>query len=700
MKNTEIRKLFLDFFQENRHKYAKPSPLVNKTDPTLMFTNAGMNQFKNIFLGNQDIIEKRLVNSQLCLRVSGKHNDLDEVGIDTYHHTLFEMLGNWSMNDYFKEEAISLAWELLTEVYKIDKNRLYVTVFEGDKNDNLQKDEEAYKIWSKFVSHERIILGNKHDNFWEMGETGPCGPCTEIHIDVRNDEEREKINGKSLVNTGHPEVIEIWNIVFIQYERLADRSLKKLEKHFIDTGMGFERLVRVLQNKKSNYDTDIFTPYISAIENLSGLKYKTSEKIDIAMRVIADHIRAITMTIAEGLIPSNIQEGYVIRRILRRAIRYGYSFLNFQEPFLYKLAKIVFEQFEFLKENIVLNISEVEKIIFKEEESFFKTLKSGMKKLNDIINVAKGKGVKNISGYKVFELYDTYGFPVDLTKIILSENNLHFDNEEFQKALEEQKNRSRNCANIIKGDWIIVNEGKNEFIGYDYLESTSKILKYREIYENDKKYYQIVFAKTPFYGESGGQVGDTGFIITECEDIEVFDTKKEFEDILHCVKTLPKNLNSEVLLRINIERRNKISANHSCTHILQAALRKLFDENIKQCGSHVDENKLRFDFNYSNKLSEEDIKNLEEFVNEKLHENLKLIEKRDVDIEFARKENVTALFGNKYGEKVRIIEFENFSKELCCGTHVKNSGIIKNFKILKCKNISSGIKRIEASSEL
>ena len=700
MKNTEIRKLFLDFFQENRHKYAKPSPLVNKTDPTLMFTNAGMNQFKNIFLGNQDIIEKRLVNSQLCLRVSGKHNDLDEVGIDTYHHTLFEMLGNWSMNDYFKEEAIFLAWKLLTEVYKIDKDRLYVTVFEGDKNDNLQKDEEAYKIWSKFVSPERIILGNKHDNFWEMGETGPCGPCTEIHIDVRNDEEREKINGKSLVNTGHPEVIEIWNIVFIQYERLADRSLKKLEKHFIDTGMGFERLVRVLQNKKSNYDTDIFTPYISAIENLSGLKYKTSKKIDIAMRVIADHIRAITMTIAEGLIPSNIQEGYVIRRILRRAVRYGYSFLNFQEPFLYKLTKIVFEQFEFFKNNIVLNISEVEKIIFKEEESFFKTLKSGMKRLNDIIDISKSQKNYNISGYKVFELYDTYGFPSDLTNMILSENKISFNKEEFQKALEEQKNRSRNCANIIKDDWIIINEGKNEFIGYDYLESTSKILKYREIYENDKKYYQIVFAKTPFYGESGGQVGDTGFIITECEDIEVFDTKKEFEDILHCVKTLPKNLNSEVLLRINIERRNKISANHSCTHILQAALRKLFDENIKQCGSHVDENKLRFDFNYSNKLSEEDIKNLEEFVNEKLHENLKLIEKRDVDIESAKNENVTALFGNKYGEKVRVIEFDNFSKELCCGTHVKNSGIIKNFKILKCKNISSGIKRIEASSEL
>lgn len=700
MKNTEIRKLFLDFFQENRHKYAKPSPLVNKTDPTLMFTNAGMNQFKDIFLGNQDIIEKRLVNSQLCLRVSGKHNDLDEVGIDTYHHTLFEMLGNWSMNDYFKEEAIFLAWKLLTEVYKIDKDRLYVTVFEGDKNDNLQKDEEAYKIWSKFVSPERIILGNKHDNFWEMGETGPCGPCTEIHIDVRNDEEREKINGKSLVNTCHPEVIEIWNIVFIQYERLADRSLKKLEKHFIDTGMGFERLVRVLQNKKSNYDTDIFTPYISAIENLSGLKYKTSEKVDIAMRVIADHIRAITMTIAEGLIPSNIQEGYVIRRILRRAIRYGYSFLNFQEPFLYKLAKIVFEQFEFFKNNIVLNISEVEKIIFKEEESFFKTLKSGMKKLNDIIDISKSQKNCNISGYKVFELYDTYGFPSDLTNMILSENKISFNKEEFQKALEEQKNRSRNCANIIKGDWIIANKGKNEFVGYDYFESNSKILKYRQISENGNIYFQIVFSKTPFYGESGGQVGDTGFIITECEDIEVFDTKKEFEDILHCVKTLPKNLNSEVLLRINIERRNKISANHSCTHILQAALKKLFDENIKQCGSHVDENKLRFDFNYSNKLSEEDIKNLEEFVNEKLHENLKLIEKRDVDIEFARKKNVTALFENKYGEKVRVVEFDSFSKELCCGTHVKNSGIIKNFKILKCKNISSGIKRIEASSEL
>lgn len=698
MKNTEIRKLFLDFFQENKHKYAKPSLLVNKTDPTLMFTNAGMNQFKNIFLGNQDIIEKRLVNSQLCLRISGKHNDLDEVGIDTYHHTLFEMLGNWSMNDYFKEEAILLAWKLLTEVYKIDKNRLYITIFGGDINDNLQKDEEAYKIWSKLISPDRIILGNKHDNFWEMGETGPCGPCTEIHIDVRNDEEREKINGKSLVNTGHPEVIEIWNIVFIQYERLADRSLKKLEKHFIDTGMGFERLVRVLQNKKSNYDTDIFTPYISAIENLSGLKYKTSEKIDIAMRVIADHIRAITMTIAEGLIPSNIQEGYVVRRILRRAIRYGYSFLNFQEPFLYKLAKIVFEQLDVFKKNIAVNI--VEKIIFKEEESFFKTLKSGIKRLNEIINVAKGKEVKNISGYKVFELYDTYGFPVDLTKIILSENNLHFNNEEFQKALEEQKNRSRSSAKVIKGDWIIINEGKNEFIGYDYLESTSKILKYREIYENDKKYYQIVFAKTPFYGESGGQVGDTGMISNNVEEIEVFDTKKEFDEILHCVKTIPKNINDIFLLKINIERRNKISANHSCTHILQAVLKKIFDENIKQCGSHVDENKLRFDFNYENKFSEEEVKKLEDYVNKKLQENLKLIEKKDVDIEFARKENVTALFENKYGEKVRVVEFDSFSKELCCGTHVKNTGIIKKFKILKCKNISSGIKRIEAFTEI
>lgn len=695
-----IREIFFDFFQKKNHTYKRPSFLVNKDDPNLMFTNAGMNQFKNIFLDQEKITERRLVNSQLCLRISGKHNDLSEVGNDTYHHTLFEMLGNWSMNDYFKEEAISFAWELLVDVYKIDKDRLYVTIFEGDKQDNLNKDEDSYNIWQRFISKDRIILCSKHDNFWEMGETGPCGPCTEIHIDIRSDEERNKIDGKLLVNKNNPEVIELWNIVFIQYERLGDKSLKELNKHFIDTGMGLERLAMVLQNKKSDYDTDIFIPYISAIETLSGLKYDNNEKINVAIRVIADHIRAIVMTIAEGLIPSNIQEGYVIRRLIRRAVRYGYSYLNIKEPFLYKLTYVVFEQFECFKDNITLNIHEVENIILTEEKSFFKTLKDGMKRLEIIINTAKNNDKDIVSGKIVFELYDTYGFPVDLTKMILYENNLSFDCKEFEKSLEEQKNRSRNVAKVDKGDWKIINEGNNVFVGYDIYECKAKILKYRHVKENDKEYYQIVFSKTPFYGESGGQVGDTGYISCLNDIIDVFDTKKEFDDILHCVYKIPDDISTELVLKINIERRNKISANHSCTHILQASLKKLFDENIKQCGSKVDDTKLRFDFNYEKSLDKNDLLKLENFIKDIISKNLQMIERRDIPFEEVKKENIIALFENKYKDSVRIIEFDGFSKELCCGTHVKNTNYIKFFKIIKCKNISNGIKRVEAITNI
>lgn len=692
LSSTEIRKKFIEYFEKNQHIYKRPSLLVQDNDPTLMFTNAGMNQFKDIFLNKESITDLRYVNSQVCLRVSGKHNDLDEVGVDNYHHTLFEMLGNWSMNDYFKEGAIKLSWNLLTEVYKLDKNILYVTIFEGDKNDNIEKDNEAYNIWRQYVTEDHIVLGNKHDNFWEMGDIGPCGPCSEIHIDLRNDDERNKIHGEDLVNKDNPEVMEIWNIVFMEYERKNDGSLIKLDKHFIDTGMGFERLTRILQNKTSNYDTDIFYDYILKLEEISNRKYNLDPKIDIAFRVIVDHIRAIILTISEGLIPSNVKQGYVIRRILRRASRYGYSFLDLKEPFLYKFVDIVLDKFDFIKDNFTVNKDIVKDIIFNEEESFLKTLKTGIKRLDNIINTSNSK---EIEAKYIFELYDTYGFPVDLTNIILKEKGYNFDINKYNELMSEQKNRSKLDNKNNNVEWINVKEksSKNDgFVGYDNYEFNSYIVKYRKI----EDYFEVVFNETPFYGESGGQIGDIGEITDENNNkIEVFDTKKINNEIVHYLRTLPNNLNSNFLLKINKERRDNISKYHSCTHILHSVLRSKFGENIRQMGSKVYDNKLRFDFNFTRNLTENEILDIENTINSKINSGLELIERRDVSIDDAEKEGCIGLFKDKYGSKVRIVQFGDFSKELCCGTHVKNTKLIGNIKILKCKSISNGIKRIE-----
>ena len=690
--STEIRNKFINYFNQNGHIYKKPSLLVQDNDPTLMFTNAGMNQFKDIFLDKKEITDKRYVNSQVCLRVSGKHNDLDEVGVDNYHHTLFEMLGNWSMNDYFKEEAIKLSWNLLIDEYKLDKDRLYVTVFEGDEKYNIERDNEAIDIWKRYVSEDHILYGNKKDNFWEMGNIGPCGPCTEIHIDLRNDQERSTINGRDLVNKDNPEVMEIWNIVFIQYERLSDGTLKKLDKHFIDTGMGFERLTRILQNKNSNYDTDIFYDYILKLEEISNKKYNTDTNIDIAFRVIVDHIRAIILTISEGLMPSNIKQGYVIRRILRRASRYGYSFLNLKQPFLYKFVDIVLEKFNFLKDNIKLSNNEIKDIIFNEEEGFLRTLNTGIKRLDEIIEKSN---TKEIDSNYIFELYDTYGFPVDLTNIILKEKNYTFDIEKYNKLMEEQKNRSK--QNQINNNvlWNNVKEKKSDrdgFVGYDNYEFSSYIVKYRFVDDH----YEIMFNETPFYGESGGQIGDIGYIIDDNNnELQVYDTKKLFGEIIHFTKELPKNIEGNFILKIDKTRRDNISKFHTCTHLLHSVLRDKFGENIRQMGSKIYEDKLRFDFNFTRALTKEELQDIEKQINEKINEGIDLIEKRDIDIKEAEKENCIGLFKDKYGDKVRIVQYGNFSKELCCGTHVKNTKEIGMIKILKCSSVSAGVKRIE-----
>lgn len=692
LSSSEIRRKFIEYFKKHKHLYIKPSSLIQENDPTLMFTNAGMNQFKDIFLEKKEITDARYTNSQICLRISGKHNDLDEIGIDEYHHTLFEMLGNWSMNDYFKEEAIKFSWDILTNEFKLGKNRLYVTVFEGDNNDNINLDAETLEIWEKYIDKTHIILGNKKDNFWEMGEIGPCGPCTEIHIDIRDDKEINDIPGKDLVNKGHPEVIEIWNIVFIQYQRLVNGTLEKLNKHFIDTGMGLERMTMVLQNKKSTYDTDIFSDYIKKLETLTNKKYKENSKIDIAFRVIVDHIRTIVLTIAEGLSPSNIKQGYVIRHVLRRAVRYGYSFLDINEPFLYNFVKDVINKFKFDNENITVKPEEVEHIIFLEEQNFFKTLKSGIKRLDDIISKSNSN---NIEAKYIFELYDTYGFPVDLTEAVLKEKKLCFNKKEYDSLMLEQKNRSRVDRIDNNSEWIIVDKNycnETVFVGYDKFEYISKIAKYRK-FDN---YYQIIFKETPFYGESGGQVGDTGKIIDINNNVyEVFDTKKINNEIIHFIKTLPNNLEDIFTLKINVERRINVSKNHSCTHLLNYALRSKFGNNIKQMGSKVDENKLRFDFTFNRILTSEEIGEIENIINDKINRGYDLIERRDIDIEQAKKEGFLGLIKNKYSGKVRLIQFGEFSKELCCGTHVKNTSEIKPIKISKCKTVSSGIKRIE-----
>ena len=693
--SKEIRQTFLDFFASKAHKIVPSAPIVLKNDPTLMFTNAGMNQFKEYFLGYKKPEKKRIADTQKCLRVSGKHNDLEEVGLDTYHHTMFEMLGNWSFGDYFKKEAIAWAWELLTEVYKINPDNLYVTIFEGAEQEGLKKDTDAYNFWKEHISEDRILLGNKKDNFWEMGATGPCGPSSEIHVDLRSDEEKTKIPGKELVNKDHPEVIEIWNLVFIEYNRKADGSLERLPEKHIDTGMGFERLVMVLQGKKSNYDTDIFVPLIKKIENLSGKTYGKNKAVDIAMRVVSDHLRAVAFSIADGQLPSNTGAGYVIRRILRRAIRYGFTFLDLKEAFIYKLiprlVNTMGEAFPELKkqENLITNV------IREEEQSFLRTLEQGLVLLNRMIETAKNK---TISGAKVFELYDTFGFPKDLTALILREKGYEFDEKEFDAEMDKQKKRSKSAAGITTDDWVIIREDdEEEFVGYDLLETPVKITKYRKVSsKKDGDLYQLVFNLTPFYPESGGQVGDRGYLEAENgEIVHILDAKKENNLIVHISKTLPKHPEANFIAVVDKDSRIKTAANHSATHLLHQALREVLGTHVEQKGSLVAPTHLRFDFSHFSKMTDEEIKKVEDLVNARIKEKLALVEKRNIPITQAMAEGAMALFGEKYGDTVRMIKFGNHA-ELCGGTHVENTNDIWQFKILSESAIAAGVRRIEA----
>jgi alanyl-tRNA synthetase len=665
--------------------------MVVKNDPTLMFTNAGMNQFKDIFLGNVSAKYKRVADTQKCLRVSGKHNDLEEVGIDTYHHTMFEMLGNWSFGDYFKKEAIEWSWELLTGVYKIPKDRLYVTVFEGDTKNNLDFDKESFDCWKQHIAEDRILRGNKKDNFWEMGDTGPCGPCSEIHVDLRSDDERRKTDGKSLVNASNPHVIEIWNNVFIQFNRKTDGSLEQLPAKHVDTGMGFERLCMVLQGKISNYDTDVFQPLIQFISSRTGIKYGANEKSDIAMRVMSDHIRAITFAIADGQLPSNNKAGYVIRRILRRAVRYAFTFLKLNEPFLNKLVPILAEQFKDVFPEVKAQQDFIMRVIQEEEHSFLRTLENGIKKFEEY-------GNKNVSGEFAFELYDTFGFPIDLTQLMAREKNLEVDMDGFNRELEKQKERSRADAVVDTEDWITVKDGdKIEFVGYELLECDCEILRYRKVKSKGKEQFQIVLNKTPFYAESGGQVGDTGFIEADGEKISINDTQKENTLIIHFADKLPKNLNATFHAVVNSGRRKIITSNHSATHLMHSALKRVLGSHVNQKGSLVNENATRFDFSHFAKVTDDEIKKIETMVNEKVIENIPLDEKRNVPVAEATKMGATALFGEKYGEFVRVITFDpKYSMELCGGTHVKSTGEIKQFKIVSESSIAAGVRRVEA----
>ncbi|GAA0880198.1 alanine--tRNA ligase [Algoriphagus jejuensis] len=698
MEAKKIRSTFIEFFQSKQHQYVPSSPIVVKNDPTLMFTNAGMNQFKDAFLGNEIAKFPRVANSQKCLRVSGKHNDLEEVGVDTYHHTMFEMLGNWSFGDYFKKEAIEWAWELLTEVYGLPKDRLYASIFKGDAGDKLEMDQEAFDLWSKIVSPERIIMGSKKDNFWEMGDTGPCGPCSEVHIDLRSDAERELVPGQDLVNNDHPQVIEIWNLVFMQFNRLADGSLKELPAKHVDTGMGFERLVRAVQFKSSNYDTDLFKPFLDAIADKSGKTYGLDEQTDIAFRVIVDHIRAISFTIADGQIPSNNKAGYVIRRILRRAVRYGYTFLGLQQPFLFELAPLISEYFGEVFPEVRQQQEFIAKVIYEEEASFLRTLDNGLKMLESIKTDLKAKGDTVIPGQTAFELYDTFGFPLDLTSLIARENGFSIDEVGFSSEMEKQKTRSRAASESETGDWVMVNEDTGvEFIGYDYTEAQSQIIKYRTITDKKGDRYQLVLDKTPFYAESGGQVGDTGWLVSDSEKIRVLDTKKENDLIVHFVEKLPTIPEAMFSSEVDRERRQLSMNNHTATHLLQSALKAVLGDHIQQRGSLVNDHLLRFDFSHFGKMTEDEIAQVEAIVNAKVRENIPLSEQRNVPIEEAKKMGATALFGEKYGDFVRVITFDkNFSVELCGGTHVPSTGQIGLFKVVSEGSIASGVRRIEA----
>ncbi|RZK48603.1 MAG: alanine--tRNA ligase [Pedobacter sp.] len=701
MTAQEIRNTFLSFFKQKQHHIVSSAPIVVKNDPTLMFTNAGMNQFKDLFLGESVVKHNRVADTQRCLRVSGKHNDLEEVGIDTYHHTMFEMLGNWSFGDYFKKEAIHWSWELLTEVYLIPKDQLYVSVFAGDEAEGLPKDQEAYDIWKELIAEDRIILGNKKDNFWEMGDTGPCGPCSEIHVDCRTLAERQAVNGKDLVNADHPQVIEIWNNVFMQFNRLKDGSLKPLPAKHVDTGMGFERLVRVLQGKTSNYDTDVFQPLIQFIADKAGLVYDSNAQPQdanwnqsVAMRVMADHIRAISFVIADGQLPSNNKAGYVIRRILRRAVRYAYTFLNFKEPFLNQLVPVLANQFKGVFDELYLQKDFVQKVILEEEQSFLKTLSTGIQRFD------KYEGGERIDGAFAFELYDTYGFPIDLTELMAREKGMSVDMDGFNQALEAQKNRSRSATTIDTGDWIIVrDEVETEFVGYEVDEIETEIVKYRQVNAKGQTQYQIVLKQTPFYAESGGQIGDKGRLEDHSRQfwVEILDTKKENGLIVHYVNELPVDLEGRFWAVINREQRTLTENNHSATHLLHAALKKVLGAHVNQKGSLVNSSYLRFDFSHFSKITDAELAQIEAIVNEKIRANILLKEQRNVPYQDALDAGVTALFGEKYGDFVRVITFEDgFSKELCGGTHVKATGQIGYFKITAESAVAAGVRRIEA----
>jgi alanyl-tRNA synthetase len=691
MTSSEIRKTFLDFFKSKGHEIVPSAPMVIKNDPTLMFTNAGMNQFKDIFLGNQPAKHKRIADTQKCLRVSGKHNDLEEVGIDTYHHTMFEMLGNWSFGDYFKKEAIAWSWELLTDIYKLPKERLYVTVFEGDEKEKLAFDQEAFDFWKQHIAEERILKGNKKDNFWEMGEQGPCGPCSEIHIDLRSDDDRKKLDGKSLVNQSHPQVIEIWNLVFMEFNRKADGSLESLPAKHVDTGMGFERLCMAMQRKTSNYDTDVFQPLINFIATISKVPYGKNEKTDIAMRVMSDHIRAITCAIADGQLPSNNKAGYVIRRILRRAVRYGFTFLNFKEPFLNKLVPILAEQFKDVFPEIKAQLEFIMRVIAEEENSFLRTLENGIKRFEDYKE-------NKITGTFAFELYDTFGFPIDLTQLMAREKNMEVDMNAFHLCLEQQKERSRAAATVDTEDWVVLKEGeKTEFIGYDELESDIEITKYRKVKSKGKEQYQLVFNRTPFYAESGGQVGDTGTLSSKEEKVSITDTQKENNLIIHFADKLPNDVHATFHAVVDKQRRKMIMSNHSATHLMHSALKRVLGTHVNQKGSLVNDQVTRFDFSHFSKVTDEELKKIERMVNEKIREDILLDEKRNVPVKEAMEMGATALFGEKYGDFVRVITFDpSYSRELCGGTHVKATGQIGLFKILAESAVAAGVRRIEA----
>jgi len=698
MTSKEIRESYKEFFRSKGHQIVPSAPMVIKGDPTLMFTNAGMNQFKDIILGNAEIKYPRVADSQKCLRVSGKHNDLEEVGHDTYHHTMFEMLGNWSFGDYFKHEAIDWAWEYLTSVLGLSPDRLYVTVFEGSPADGLERDDEAASIWEKHLSKERIINGNKHDNFWEMGDQGPCGPCSEIHVDIRSDEERSQVSGLSLVNQGHPQVIEIWNLVFMQYNRKADGSLEPLPKRVIDTGMGFERLCMALQGKTSNYDTDIFTPMIQAIATLTGIEYGADAKSDVAMRVIADHIRTIAFAITDGQLPSNAKAGYVIRRILRRAVRYGYTFLGRREAFIYSLLPILIETMGDAYPELVAGRELIGKVMKEEEESFLRTLETGIRLLEKQMEDTRAKGLSVLDGHDAFVLYDTYGFPLDLTALILSEHGMSVDEAGFDAAMQQQKERARNAAAIDAGDWQIVAEGAVRFVGYDLIECSTEILRYRQVKQKNQQYYQVVLSETPFYAEMGGQVGDKGFLIdAEGKKYEVFDTKRENNLAIHLMKELPSDLEGALRAVVSEERRHRIEANHSATHLLHEALREVLGAHVEQKGSFVSDEVLRFDFAHFAKVEPEQLRQVERLVSARIRADLPLQEFREVPIDEARDMGAMALFGEKYGDHVRVIRFGS-STEFCGGTHIHSTGRIGTFRILSESSVAAGVRRIEAVS--